>query len=628
MKKAIIITISVLVVLLGAGVALWFFTPVFDSLKPASENFSIQAKKLFGAKKVSSYADYIASIEPLKAEQKSYVANANISANVTLPSSMVDYSTQRIINNTQISWEGSFDDKSKASSSKVKLNYNNSEMLNLKAVVDGKKVTLSSKDLYDKALTFDLDKFKAFCKSNNLDIKDEDIDKIEKMVNNVPGENSSNILYDLLYLTEDEYKALNKDYGNILKKIIDEDKYSTKKNQKITVDGDEIKATGYSLTVSGKDLCKYLKKLSEDAKDNDNVKSILVKKINLLKKYMEPVAETGLDSYSKSSVNTSGSLALGLNNSTSSATSEVNSMLNKDVEKSDIEKIFDEIIESLEESEEAFSSIKQSVKFTIYADKKKNPVRFDIAIVKDKEDDGNVIFIEEVQKGKNTYTIDVKELSKVIEKMSSDDSSSSLRSSSSSSLSSYTDSLDKIVIVDKYEETDTSRKGTATVSVKAGGQKQELATIEYEIVNSKSEMKNNFKISSSLLSAISVDVKMEATGLDTDKQDFKFIVDASVPVGYSTAKVKLNVDGSIEYGKSDIESYSDSNSIDVFSKSTEEILKIYTEVITKASDILPSKLSNFGIKVTKDDIMKYAPQVQAPAAPATTETTEAIQPAA
>ena len=85
MKKAIIIILILLVVLTGVGAVLWFFTPLFDFLKPARDNFAAQAKKLFGAKTEMSYSDYIDSIEPLKAEQKSFVSKTDISANVTFP---------------------------------------------------------------------------------------------------------------------------------------------------------------------------------------------------------------------------------------------------------------------------------------------------------------------------------------------------------------------------------------------------------------------------------------------------------------------------------------------------------------------------------------------------------------
>ena len=101
MKKAlkiILIIVAILAVLTGIFAILWFFTPVFNFLKPASDNFSIQAKKLFGGKEMS-YSEYLESIEPLKVQNESYTSTTEVSANVSVPSSIVDYSTQRMINN-------------------------------------------------------------------------------------------------------------------------------------------------------------------------------------------------------------------------------------------------------------------------------------------------------------------------------------------------------------------------------------------------------------------------------------------------------------------------------------------------------------------------------------------------
>ncbi|MBQ3409038.1 MAG: hypothetical protein IJH12_07555 [Clostridia bacterium] len=603
MKKAIIIIISVLVILAGTGAVLWFFTPVFDFLKPASDNFTAQAKKLFGAKEELSYNDYLKSIEPLKGESKSYVAKGNISANITLPSSIIDYTTQRQINNTALQFESSYDNNSKATSANINWKYSNSDILNLKMVKDGKKVTLSSKDFYDKALTFDMSKFRTFCKNNNLDISDADIDKIEKMLDNNSAEEMSNMIYDLFYLTEDEYKALQKDYGDILKKFVDDDKYTTKKNQKITVNGEEIKATGYSLTLSGKDAYNFIKKLAEDAKNNDNLKSIIVKKLNLLKKYGGTLAQAGLDEYETYSVNPSSTTSYG---NTSTPSAELESVLSKDFEKSDIEEAIDAFLQAFEQAESSFSSIKKSIKITIYSDKKSNPVKLDVAIVKNDEDDGTVVFTEEVGSKKNTYTIDVQALAKAV-----------AESSNSSTIP-----VDKIVIVDEIEKnSDTERKGTMTASIKASGQKMEVGKIEYEIVNSDSEIKNNIKISSDLISGAAFELKSEFTGLNSDNQSMAFDLNAS----YSGYKVKVTANESIEYGKSNIEQYNDTNSVDVFSKSKEEIQKIVTDVVTKASDVLPSRLANYGIRVTKDQIMSIIPKTETPTtetpADATTETT-------
>ncbi len=604
MKKAIIIIISLLVILGGVGAVLWFFTPLFDFLKPARDNFAAQVKKLYGAKTEMSYDDYLKSIEPLKAEQKSFVSKTNVSANITVPSSVIDYTTQRQINNTTINMENSYDAGSKAVSTKINWKYQTGDILNLKMVKDGKKITLSSKDFYDKAVTLDVSKIREYCKNNNINISEEELKNIEKSFESYDGDKMSAMIYDLLYLTEDEYKALQKNYGSILEKYIDKKNYTTEKSKKISVDGNEIKATGYSLTISGEDVYNLIKDLANDAKNDDNLKSIIVNKINLLKNNIGEIAKSG---------------------ASQADLEEIEEVLGKDVQTSDVEKVFDQFLDALEQTEESFKSLKKSVKITIYADKKSNPVRMDVAIVKNADDDGYVVFSEEVGSKKNTYTIDVQNIMKVVADVSgSENASSSIP-------------LDKVVIVDEIEKkSDTERKGTLKVSVKANGQKAEIAQVDYELVTSDSEVKRNFKVTSSLAS-VDIDVKCEATGLDTDNQSMVLDVNASV----QSYKVNVKVDSSIEYGRADIETYNDTNSVDLFSKSKEETNQIITDIVTKMSDVLPARLANYGIKVTKQEIMELAPKTAAPAttdpnapvdpnaAPTTTPTdATAVQPAA
>lgn len=93
MKKAIIIIVSVLVVAIATCTGLYFFTDVFNFIKPASANFSSQAKKLLGTDKDNKYSDYEAMLKKLKISDKSYTSNADISMNVSVPSSIVDSST-------------------------------------------------------------------------------------------------------------------------------------------------------------------------------------------------------------------------------------------------------------------------------------------------------------------------------------------------------------------------------------------------------------------------------------------------------------------------------------------------------------------------------------------------------
>ena len=580
MKKAIIIIISLIVILAGVGALLWFFTPLFNFLKPARDNFAAQAKKLFGAKTEMSYSDYIESIEPLKGEQKSFVSKTDISANITVPSSVIDYSTQKQINNTTISLENSYDANSKATSSHINWKYLGGDILNLKMVRDGKKITLSSKDFYDKAVTLDVSKIKEYCKNNNIDVDEETINQIEKTLESNSADELSAMMYDLFYLTEDEYKSLQKNYGDILKKYIDKKNYTTEKKKKVSVNGEDVKATGYSLTISGEDVYNIIKNVANDAKNDENLKSIVVNKVNILKKHLGAIAEQ---------------------NASEADLGELEELLGKDIESSDVEKIIDEFLESFEEVEDSFKNLKKSVKITIYADKKSNPVRLDVAIVKDSKDEGTVILSREVGSKKNTYTIDVQNVMKVVADLTESEASTASMP------------IDKIVIVDEIEkDSDKERKGTLKVSIKANGQKAEVAQVDYEFVTSKSEVKRNFAITSSL-AGVDIDIKCEATGLDTDDQSLTLAVDAAV----ASYKVKLNVDSSINYGSANIETYNELNSVDIFSKSRDEANQIIRDIVTKISDVLPGRLANYGIKVTKEEIMEIAPAPAAPAAPTT-----------
>ena len=76
---------------------------------------------------------------------------------------------------------------------------------------------------------------------------------------------------------------------------------------------------------------------------------------------------------------------------------------------------------------------------------------------------------------------------------------------------------------------------------------------------------------------------------------------------FGTYKVNVKADGSIKYGSSNIETYNETNSVDLFTKSEEEIKQIISDIITKASDVLPARLAYYGINVTKQQILQANP---------------------
>ena len=576
MKKAIIIIVSVLVVLGAVFAGLWFFTGVFNFLKPSSNNFSIQLDKILGFEENLSYSEYEADLEKFKGNG-SYTADFNMKMSVNVPSSYIDYSTQKLLNSSSLKLKSSNDANSKKSAVELALSKDNKEVLKAQAVLDGEKISINSSDLYEKYLTFDLNEYESFCKENGIKV-DEDAKAAITALSKMNDIDTSNYLYDLLYISKDDFNALQKRYDNILTTIIDADKFTTKKNQKISYAGDDdVKVTAHSVTLTGKDAYDMTNKLVDLLK-------LIVEKYNVMKKYSNSYAEVYADideNYSEF----------------------------PDLSESDIDSLFSELKDTLKDSKDNFKDAKNALKVTIYSNSKNEPIKLEMAILDDeKDDEGSVIFTEELEKGKNTYSIDFEKLEKVagIE--------SSSYHSSSSSVSSIASSISQLKIVDKYESRNDSRTGTLTVSAKVSGSKsfEEVLNIDYEIINSKSEQKLKLSATSPLSSALSLNFEYDATGLDSDTQNLKLSLSAK----YSSYSVAFDIDGSIK-SSADIPEITTSNSVNVLSLSKEEFQKLYKDVVNNAADNLPSKLSTYGIKVTKNDILSLLPKED----PDTTETT-------
>lgn len=605
MKKAIIIIIAVLVILAGGFSCLYFFTDTFNFLKPASDNFSMQAKKLMGTDENPKYSDYEEFLNKLKSNSSS-TAELNMSMNLSLPSSVMDYSTQKLINSSSVKYKGSYDENSKAMLNDVGLYKDNKEVLTLSMLTKDQTVSVSCKDLYDKYLTLDLSKYESFCQANNIEVDEETKQSIEAL-SKIKNVDSNKLVYDFYYISEEDFNSLHKNYDNILVDLVDKENYTTKKNQKVSVDGEDVKTTAYSLTMDGEDAIDFTNKLIDRIKNDSTLKKLLIEKYNIMKDYSSAIVTSPANKEINPNDNTN----------TTTKSTEL-----PELTESSIDTFLSELVEELEDAKEEFEDNEKCIKLTIYSNKKSEPVKFEMAILDDKDDDeGSVIFTEELAEGKNTYTIDLEKITKLSGDESSSSSSSKSSSSNSlyssnttnsskSSLSSATSTLDslassisKIIIEDSYEKTDDSRKGTIKVSAKASGSKQDMLEIKYDTVNSKSESKFNVSVTSPLSSSISFDLVSEVSGLDTDTQKVNF----SLSGKYSAYSVKIAMEGSNKSG-AEVTELNDSNSVDVFALSATDLQPIFTDIITKAADVLPSRLSPYGVDVTKEDILSNLPQ--------------------
>lgn len=557
MKKAIIIIVSVLVLLGGTFAGLFFFTDIFDFLKPSNETFQSQAKKIMGmdGKEGLTYEDYSSAVESLKmSKDSSYTANANISMNVSGMDASDEASKKAFeaLNSSSINYNFSYDAKSKATAGKIGISSNNEDVLSLSGVLKDKSVYLSSSDIYDKSLKFDLTKLESFLKQNNISY-DEKVLKIftDSLNGSTSNSISPDVIYDLFYISEKDFNSLKDTYGNILSESIDEDKYTTEKNVKVDVYGKEEKTTAYTLTLTAEDLVDILSNYAKAADEDSTSKDLIIEKYSTIKDVIETLSKSYED------------LDIDADSLPELTTSNLDSLTNN-------------LTKSMDNLKESAKDVKESFKVTIYS-KKNEPVKAEFILLEDEDDKkGKVVFTIELSENKNTYTLDLAELSG-----DEDDG--------------------KLVIVDDFEATETSRKGTVTITAPT----EETMSFTYDTIFSDTELKVAFTIVNPEDETNTINFNIHLKDLKSETMNYEY----NFGVTEGSKKIDIKMNGSITTGKSDIPEIS-KDSVDVFSMNKEQLNQLLSDVITSASDKLPSRLSKLGIEISKEQILSLNSAVQ------------------
>lgn len=356
-KKTLIIVIAAIIVALGGTFAgLWFFTNVFDFLKPANSAFVEQAEKILNLEGVK-FENYSSVLEEYKElSDKSTKATLNLSAKLDLED--LEDEVEEILNKSKLSLELNSDTQNKKMQTKVGLYADNSEVLTLDVVANGDKLGIGSKDLYDKYLTVTLDDIIDLLEEAG---EDEVAETLEKLMS---SSSSSNIdMYELLYISEDDLKHFDETYRNCFKNLIPKDCYTTKSGVEVKVDGKNTKTTAYYLTLTGKDLYAFISDFAKLIQDDEVITKILTEKANLI-----------LEAASQEKV----------------SEKDVDTLINKFVE---------ELLSNLENIEDNEDT---AVQIVIYSTKLK-PVRIEFNIVED--DDAETLISAEFAKEKNVFKL-------------------------------------------------------------------------------------------------------------------------------------------------------------------------------------------------------------------------------
>lgn len=519
-KLIIIVIIAILVVLGGTFAGLWFFTDVFNFLKPANDVFSNQIEKalnLEGAK-FSNYSDFLKEYKEMS--DKSYKSKFNMTADLKI--SKLNSEIQDTINKSKITIESSADIKGKKAQNKIGLYSDNSEILSLDLITNDTKLGIGSKDLYDKYLSISLEDLTKFIEKNSSEFDEEELEMILNSFSN------SNInIYDLLYISDEDLKHFDETYRDCFTKLISKDCFTTEKKIEVDVNDDTVKTTAYYLTLTGEDTYNFVSELTNLIKDDSVLTKIITEKANLL---LESASEE---------------------------------KLSEDDVKDLVSKTLDELLKELEEIKDKKDT---AIQIAVYSNNSK-PVRIDLNNIKDANDldEKETIFSIEYAKSKNIYTI-------------------------------YQNEKAYVTIVDEYTKNSDEEK-VGKITAKASG--VSVGTLDYEIINKDNENKLDLSLNVPL-AQISGKINFSSKG---NYKKEPVTIEGLMSFKYKEDSATINFDGSIEYGDVSIPELTSSNSVDFLKLSETEMKDELVKILTKASEVLPSRLKLIGIDVKPEDIL-------------------------
>lgn len=533
-KKILIIPIVIIILLVAlAGVSafLYFKTDLFKSPKQLFFKYlgeSVSSTKNF------NYDKSLANYKELS--QKSSKSTGEITGSITDNSSNTSSSSKSIedaINNSKIEYSiESIPSKNKYHAS-IKPNYNDSEITNLELLADNDSYGAKCTDLYDKYVYFENNNLKTLVSKFGIDSKYIP-DKLEKVD-----------IYELLNISADSRTQIVDRYQKLLDSKLTKDMFTSNKKVTTSVNGTNVKANAYTLTINGEHAYDILLSFFQTLKDDDQTLDLIIEKCEKsgVTKAYETQENIQSSIYSISSDNND---------------DEIQITFTKDSLKDDIQTL----IESLQDSKDNFSA-DESVQIIVYSYKGKT------AKIEFKNgDDETSAFSIEITHNKSEEIIT----------LNSDDTTYIKANYSSSKKE------EKATIV-LYEDNDT-----------------EFANLYIE--HKKDKNKINFKINDSSNSVLELNIDSNGQigkGTIETVCNLKFKEEDDL-------EINLNLNNSTTYTDDiNIDDLSSNNGELLNTISNTKMNDLYKEIYSNLQKVLPEKAKLLGIDLPKDILSKLDP---------------------
>ena len=533
-KKILIIPIVIIILLVAlAGVSafLYFKTDLFKSPKQLFFKYlgeSVSSTKNF------NYDKSLANYKELS--QKSSKSTGEITGSITDNSSNTSSSSKSIedaINNSKIEYSiESIPSKNKYHAS-IKPNYNDSEITNLELLADNDSYGAKCTDLYDKYVYFENNNLKTLVSKFGIDSKYIP-DKLEKVD-----------IYELLNISADSRTQIVDRYQKLLDSKLTKDMFTSNKKVTTSVNGTNVKANAYTLTINGEHAYDILLSFFQTLKDDDQTLDLIIEKCEKsgVTKAYETQENIQSSIYSISSDNND---------------DEIQITFTKDSLKDDIQTL----IESLQDSKDNFSA-DESVQIIVYSYKGKTAkIEF-----KNGSDETSAFSIE-ITHNKSEEIIT----------LNSDDTTYIKANYSSSK-------KEKKATIVLYEDNDT-----------------EFANLYIE--HKKDKNKINFKINDSSNSVLELNIDSNGQigkGTIETVCNLKFKEEDDL-------EINLNLINSTTYTDDiNIDDLSSNNGELLNTISNTKMNDLYKEIYSNLQKVLPEKAKLLGIDLPKDILSKLDP---------------------
>lgn len=533
-KKILIIPIVIIILLVAlAGVSafLYFKTDLFKSPKQLFFKYlgeSVSSTKNF------NYDKSLANYKELS--QKSSKSTGEITGSITDNSSNTSSSSKSIedaINNSKIEYSiESIPSKNKYHAS-IKPNYNDSEITNLELLADNDSYGAKCTDLYDKYVYFENNNLKTLVSKFGIDSKYIP-DKLEKVD-----------IYELLNISADSRTQIVDRYQKLLDSKLTKDMFTSNKKVTTSVNGTNVKANAYTLTINGEHAYDILLSFFQTLKDDDQTLDLIIEKCEKsgVTKAYETQENIQSSIYSISSDNND---------------DEIQITFTKDSLKDDIQTL----IESLQDSKDNFSA-DESIQIIVYSYKGKTAkIEF-----KNGSDETSAFSIE-ITHNKSEEIITL-----------NSDNTTYIKANYSSSKKE-----EKATIV-LYEDNDT-----------------EFANLYIE--HKKDKNKINFKINDSSNSVLELNIDSNGqigNGTIETVCNLKFKEEDDL-------EINLNLNNSTTYTDDiNIDDLSSNNGELLNTISNTKMNDLYKEIYSNLQKVLPEKAKLLGIDLPKDILSKLDP---------------------